>query len=261
MVFIVTWCKSEETFYGNSLVFETIRTGFPAARIFVLDNNSRPDLRARLAKLAEGVGATFLTPQGEAHHWQILDQIAMNEALESNSICFVDPDVIFWGPVEGWQFGEALVAGRLLPAFQDEYTGTATMPRLHTSLLFLPDIQALRQRIHAMRGGHFEFEPFRPFMGPMLGDWVRWDCAATLYGALKEKAHAFTDEQLDAYDHLFCGTHAAVVKAALNNPRYAEIHAEAASGGRNLRGIWREQEAHFRKRPLKDPSLRAKERA
>lgn len=254
-VFVVTWCKSEETYYGNSLVFESIRKGFPTAKVVVLDNNSEPALRERLAKLAAGVGATFIPMPREFQHWEILNQLALYERLDTNAVCFIDPDVIFWESVEDWTFGESLCAGRLLPAFQDEYTGTATMPRLHTSFLWLPDVAALRQRIAERRGGHFEFEPFRPFMGPMLGEWVRWDCAATLYGALKNRCHAFTEKQLDAYDHLFCGTHASIVKAAINNPRYAEIHAEAASGGRDLRGIWREQEAHFQSRPLK-PGLR-----
>ncbi|HEX3156707.1 MAG TPA: hypothetical protein VHV32_18910 [Candidatus Angelobacter sp.] len=256
-VFIVTWCKSEDTYYGNSLVFESIRTGFPTAKIVVLDNCSAPDMRARLGVLAREVGAEFIPLQRELHHWQILDWIALIEPVGADQICFVDPDIIFWEKVEAWQFGSALIAGRLIPAFQDEYTRSATMPRLHTSFLWLPQLQRLRERVRQIRGPHFEFEPFRPSMVPMMGEWLRWDASAALYGVLCEESHEFSERELNAYDHLFCGTHAAVVRDSIDNPRYRQIHEDVQSGVRSgLRGIWREQESHFNSRPIKNPAIR-----
>lgn len=62
----------------------------------------------------------------------------------------------------------------------------------------------------------------------------------------------FREEHLDAYDHLFYGSHLPVIDAVIGTAGFDPIRDghRAAAGGElgKLRGIWRAQEAFFANR-------------
>ena len=151
-----------------------------------------------------------------------------------------------------WDF-EALLAGRRIPRFACELTGCVTHPRAHTSFLWIPEVGALRDAIQALRARFFEFEPFRPAMFLLNNVWQRFDTAASLYAALPDRVHAFSVRELEAYDHLFCGTHLGMVAPTLH-PEYAarwkQMHQEVQANHLALKGAWKMQEDYFNSRAV-----------
>ena len=58
-VYILTWCDRLENLYGTTLVFKTLRVGFPTAEIHVVDNASLPAVRPLLRQYAQECNANF----------------------------------------------------------------------------------------------------------------------------------------------------------------------------------------------------------
>ena len=247
-VYITTWCRSEELLYGSTLVFDSLRTGFPDSDVVVVENASPRALRPPIEEAAARTGCAFFQLEEEESHWSLIESYVLGA---EGPIVVVDPDVVFWERIDGWDFGGALMAGRLLPDFADAYSRTFTLSRLHTSHLRFPNPQALRARIGAILKARFEAGSlFEPKMLPP--GWWRWDTAAPLYHALGEEAVAFTEAQLDGYDHLFCGSHLPLVLPSMDPASGAlmsDAHARAKTDAASLKGIWRPQRDYFASRP------------
>jgi hypothetical protein len=245
-IFIITWCRDLRQLYGSEMVFRTLRTGFPDDVVEVIDNDSLPTARRRLARLARRHGCRFRRIRATPHHDLLAGLIADREG----ELVFVDPDVVFWKRCDDLVF-DALLAGRRLPAFHDlTFTGrpSQAMPRLHTSFLWVPDAARLRTRIEQLMEEHPDFDPFRPYAFRQGESWIRFDSGASLYASLDPgETHAFTDAELDRFDHLFCGSHYPVIREYLSAAARElgdRLHTAVASGDLSaLRGAWRDQEA------------------
>lgn len=263
-IFILLYCRRPDLLYGTTLIFRTLRVGFPTARINIVDNASVEEVRPVLRELAAREGCEFVQLTAELQHHDFLAQVIGNS--DDEPLVFVDPDVVFWESCEGWQF-DGLAAGRLIPRFLDDYTGCVTEPRLHTSFLWIPRPAVFRQAMHSLKAWWFDFEPIRPLMffdsgcgwrrldtGATLGGWRRQDTGAALYAALPEKMVAFGPRELGAYDHLFVGSHIDLVTPALDSEkrgRALEIHRLAREGElSSLKGLWIEQDEFFRRRAV-----------
>lgn len=240
-VFIITWCDDERALYGSTLIFKTLRIGFPDAHVTVVDNGTDHRLRAPIIETAEAAGCDIELIEEPVPHWQLVERFAL---AGDEPVVFVDPDIMFWESVQGWDFGEALLAGRLISAMRG-VGGWCTLPRLHTSHLWIPRPSELRARIaeitqrYPVCGNLFEARMAPP-------GWLFWDTAAALYLALGNEAVAFSEAELDAYDHLFAGSHlnriVSIDERGETTPHLVRWHAAAREDYRSLRGIWREQE-------------------
>lgn len=275
-VVCVTCCTDLETLASATLIFHTIRVGFPAARVLILDNHSLLPAQRIMAREADRTHCVFV-PLGMASaprptHAACLHDCVLNDAvraqlgLEQGPLVFVDSDVIFWKSIEQWQFPGALLAGRYIPTMQVPFPTSAvesllTFPRLHTSLLWLPDVARLRAHIFATLATHDEWDPFAAFQCPSPTHarlWYRLDTAASLYAACRHDAISFTEDHLNAYDHVFHGSHAGALAHMTTRadvvPDYAWFirGMEAVRRGEYeaLRGMWREQEAYFQARSI-----------
>ena len=237
MIVIPTWCNDLEALYGSTLTFKTVRVGF-ADEVLVIDNGSIPEAQAAIRAAAEAIGARFIAEPVAVPHWALLRQILTTFDCP---LVICDPDLMFW---ERMSFPDALWAGRLIPGFYDEYTGCLTLPRLHTGLWRVPRPKVLMRVIEALEQRYWEANMLRPVMLPR---WVRYDTGAVLYAEIG--GLAFTESQLDCYDHLFAGSHLKHVYpafAAEDGRLMVEWHAKAKSGDiESLRGIWRQQEQYF----------------
>ncbi len=140
-----------------------------------------------------------------------------------------------------------------------------TFPRLHTSFLWLADVARLRARILATAAMHEEWDPFAAFQCPSPTHaqlWYRLDTAASLYAACRHDAISFTEDHLNAYDHVFHGSHAGTLAHmtsradAVQDYEWFVRGMEAVRQGEYgaLRGLWREQETYFQARSIGMPS-------
>jgi len=241
-VYIITYCTSPESLYGNLLTLGSIRTGFPGAEIIVVHNSVAKECRSQLAEAAEKVGAASRYVENVSHASIIL-QIMSSHYADEDSIVILDPDIIFWEDCSGWDFGGKL-AGRLLPRFFDEYSGCDTVERIHTSFLWVDNPRRLVNSLIAPAKKHFELKLVEPFMFRLDGKMLRYDTLAGLYHFLPSAMSPFTEEHLDCYDHIFCGTHKAAIKDTFSE--LTKVHEAVKKGNLgSLRGIWREQQRFF----------------
>ena len=257
-VTILTYCAHPALAYGTLLVFKTLRTGFPTARVVVYDNGSHPEVKKQIEQAAADVGAEFHAVQ--KHYANHYEWLLLHREIDSKQLVILDPDVIFWENVEGWQFGDALIAGRLIPGIGESVV--QVLPRLHPSLFWVPDWAALRQKI-------LERSPTWEFVGPDAenvkgGRHLIMDTLAPLYREFTAQSFAFGEAQLDCYDHLFNGSHLPVLD--MNQTSGFEAiragHEWAAVGDfASLRGIWRQQEAYFRSTERSTPLTGAQRQA
>ena len=241
-VYIITYCRDLDLLYGSTLVFDTLRIGFPESEVVVIDNASLPEARAVIRKAAHEAGALFEQVPTERKHHELLREIVRTAEVP---FAIVDPDVIFWSRFD--QLSSSLIEGRLIPTFRDPYTQCLTHERLHTSLLKIPDPHALRSAMDPC-GRYFEFDPIAPAMVHRNGVWERFDTMGGIYSVLKASCRAFTEADLDHYDHLFCGSHADRIAEALGDAAgaFSAMHQAARSNDlSSVKGVWREQQRFF----------------
>jgi hypothetical protein len=243
-VHILTYCKEQSLIYGTELIFRTLRAGFPNAHITVTDNTSIASARERVKSLSEENDCLFKEIQGRAlwHHDFIENTLRTyaDDPSVNASLIFLDPDLCLWHDCEGFAF-DGLIAGNLMGGFHDSITRTLTMPRLHTSFLWIPDPAALQNEIRKMRARHFDFEPFRPFSFRLRDIWYRYDTAAGLYMAMPDKVSIFADDHKACYDHIFSGSHInSLIPFYSDEVRelMQEVHSHARNGNLEaLKGI------------------------
>lgn len=214
------------------------------------DNASVPDAREVLRRRAVEAGCSFHQFAVEVLHHDFLKTCV---ATANGPVVICDPDIVFWDTVEDWEF-EQLVGGRRIPMFFDEYTQCVTLPRLHTSLLFIRDANRFRQVIGGIQRVRFDFDPFQPVMVRQGSQWLRYDCGSTLYHALPEDMQPFLTSHLDAYDHLFGGSDPEFLKTLVQSgdrETWQQWHDAAKHDVTKLKGIWVAQDAYFRSRAVK----------
>ncbi len=244
VVVILTTCRRMDLLYGSTLVFRTLRVGFPTAQVVVIDNASIADARPVIAKAAHDVGAIFIQHEVRELHAAIINQALWNSV---SPVVFVDTDVIFWKPCEDWKV-DGLLAGRWIPEFYLHFMRAMTPPRIHPSFAWLPDPAALRQEIQKISDCNLGFAPFAQVSLRTGEGWRFWDTMAGISTAISE-IQRFSEPQLDCYDHLFCGTIVDLVLPPMPDPwraKWAEIHWAAANGDiDSVRGCWKMQEEFF----------------
>jgi hypothetical protein len=251
-VFILTFCRDLEAFYGTSLIFKTLRVGFPNARICVVDNASLPEAQDRLSVLCKENDCAFsiIAEPGVQHH-EFIETTLRSEATTSTNdepIVFLDPDICLWKSCEDFSF-DGLIAGKKVGKFDDIITQTVTMPRIHSSFLWIENAKALFKEILRIKARRFDFLPFQPFSFTMDGNWYRYDTGAGLYAALPGKCSCFTDSHFDCYDHLYGGSHVDWLLHLYDDDCREIIlktHNLAKTNDINkLKGVWREQDRIF----------------
>jgi len=246
-VFILTFCRNLDLLYGTELIFKTLRVGFPTASVTIVDNASLPEARQRVEHLARESGCQFrqISDPNIEHH-EFLDRtIADAAAAGTRPLIFLDPDLCLWASCEDFEF-DALMAGKLIDAYEDDLYACVTMPRLHTSFLWIPGPRRLLGEIEKIRGKRFDFRPFLSFSVKLGDAWIRYDTGASLYAAIQNQTKRFTDAHLDRYDHIFCGSHLQLLEPRFNDKMREmtlQIHQLAKTGQLGaLKGIRHRQD-------------------
>jgi len=195
-VHLLATCNKPELVDAATLVFKTLRVGFPTAEINVWLNGDVLH-RAKIVDAAMKADCVVNESEPTIHHNWIKERLE----TETEPFWICDTDIIFHRSVEDWKCQTPLM-GAYVSKFHDKFTRCQTAPRLHTSLLrFDPvligqQLQRLQTSIRVSR-----FSPLVPLIDPvMLPPNTFFDTCALLYQAVG--GTKLTDVQLEAYEHL-----------------------------------------------------------
>lgn len=199
-VHILITCNKSKLLSAATLVFKTLRVGFPTAPITAW-LNGEPCNKDQIVDAAMKSGCELGLSPATIHHDWIKERL--KESTEPFWIC--DTDIIFHRSVEDWSVQSPLM-GAYTPRFHDRFTKCETAPRLHTSLLrFDPvligqQLQRLHNSIRVSR-----FSPLADLISPVVvPPNTFFDTCALLYQTVG--GTKFTDVQLEAYEHLHGAT-------------------------------------------------------
>lgn len=239
-----------ESLKGLTLVFKTLRIGFPTSSIKVWGNGLNSHAESELRRAASDCDV-YMTPRIAHDLW-----IARLLDVSDRPFWICDTDIVFHSPVEGFPVDGSALAGRYEPAFIEPWSKTNKVDRLHTSLLrfdpnmikgkvrewlgryhpkgfpFLPDVELIRQH----------YVPVGSKNAPLF-----YDTCAGLYQAIG--GLHFSDDQNKAFDHLHCGSYVRRMKGAV--PGLAEAHEAIYSGVVPAEKI-RESQSEFYRRHYAD---------
>lgn len=229
------------------LVFRTLRVGFPTAEVTVWGNGIAPRLAGVVADAAGKAGARFVNGPGTSHDVWVEGLLLVSG--EAFWIC--DTDVVLWQCVERWFEHHKRVgwAGRFEREFDEEWTNTIHVARLHTALMWLNpavlrgEMRAWMAKIPAPWGQSGQFPLVRQTFIPRRGGkTLFYDTCAGLYHALE--GTPFTEEQDAAFDHLHCATYADLISLKGLRESHLQIYEDIDLA----RGIRKRQDVYYAER-------------
>jgi hypothetical protein len=228
-VFILATIRNKETFPYTKLVFDSLRVGFPTARVNVHINDCSCRLKEEvdtIRKLCIGITNCYFGPMlhDEQHHYWIERLIKLND--KPFIIC--DTDMVFWENMESIFADispDTSIAGRFIPEFMDkEFSGCMTQPRIHTSLMYI-NPTLLKEKIALYDNQIFEsiFTPQANLYYPLVlpssvtrGEPLFFDTMALAYSIMEsDDVYMFGSRELNCYDHFNFGSISDIVLARM----------------------------------------------
>lgn len=252
---ILCTCRDREILRASTLVFDTLRTGFPTAHVTVYLNNI-PDKsceqeirdaceKAKVDRVIEIKNTTI--------HHVYLETLIMTE---EEPFVALDTDICFWSSCEEWAFHKPL-AGYLMPDFWNDFANCVDRTRLHGSHLWVRPGE-VREAIEKYRA-QFPVSPFNPpaslfypqyFPFLLKGKTLNffYDTCAMLYHAIG--GDAFEEKHKECYDHLHNGTISDIIAPKLKDCRLRETHFAIFENPKLAKGIWRESERYLNSKKM-----------
>jgi hypothetical protein len=204
--------RKPELIRAAMLTFATLRVGFPAARVNVWGNGLKRPEERMIEQACANVGASYSNLGATVHDEWI--ETLIHECFDPFWI--LDTDLVFFDKVEDWFAGtDTTFAGRWEPEFDEEWTGTRHMERLHTCCMYM-NPSKLRG---AMRSWMAQVPPpwghtaehllvrqhFVPLRASGRAETLFFDTTAGLWHA--GIGTKFTEAQDEAFEHLHCATY------------------------------------------------------
>lgn len=247
---ILVTCRSKEILRGSTLVFDSLKTGFPTAHVTVYLNNIQDEsCKQEIIKACEKAEVqNIIDLKSTTIHHAWIETLVMTE---NDPFFLLDTDVVFYESFEQFKFDTHL-AGALSPEWDDEFTKSITRSRLHTSLLYV-DPATVRGLVeeYLSQFPKTEFNPpanlFYPLQLPLRDRSYFHDTCSLLYHAIG--GAPFTPRQMDAYFHMHFGTCSDLVLPHLRNAKEMQQAREAVLSNPQLgRSAWRQQQAYYESR-------------
>lgn len=244
-VHILATCRNADIIRGTTLVFDTIRTGFPNAEIRVYENALPRFAQKPVRKACDKAGCMVVESKPTIHHEWIESLLA----TENEPFYICDTDVVFWKSFEGFTWPTAL-AGRFVPQFYDEFTNCITRARLHGSLLYIdPAMVKAGVSTWLSQFPKTDFNPpanlIHPLVIPSGSESYFHDTCCLLYQAIG--GSEFNEAHLDCYDHLNCGTISDLVAPHVTDLRMREAHFAVFENPLLAKGVWTSQDEYYRR--------------
>jgi len=246
-VHLLATVRQPDLLPAATLVFKTLRVGFPTVDVTVWVNG--PDHYTEIFRAGEKVGIKAFVELTTVHHKWVTYLIEHEQ--EPFWIC--DTDVVFFGNMEHFDFGNARLAGRYSPKFNCKFSRAFTMPRLHTCLMRI-EPEPLRAAV-ALYGGLFPDCYATP--RPTLEDLVFpryipdvehtrpsfYDTCGLLYHALG--GIKMQPKHMDCFEHLGSATLSDLVAKAYPEYRVRETHFSIFENPQLAKGLGKMQDRFY----------------
>jgi hypothetical protein len=254
-VFILATARKPELLPMATLVFKTLHIGFPHATVKVHYNGTdgADALEAvKNAAFTSRIDDTEVTAIDRTIHHKWIESLV---AKEQEPFWILDTDVIFYDRMQDEYPGQPL-AGCRIPEWRDEFSGSITRARLHTSLLYI-DPKLVVEKWTAFRKS-VPFTEFTPMANPIYPLVIAFKKQAFFYDTCSMLYHAiggqsFLEREKDKLCHFNFGTISDMVLPRLAPKvaadwltRQAEILSNPVLG----KGEWRSQLAFYEARPV-----------
>lgn len=201
-VYILTRCADINNLWASTMIFKTLRTGFPTAKVYVYDNCSCDEARKEIEAAARESSCDFA---GLTEPIEESDFLRETISKESGQVVFLDTDIYFWDNCEEYT-AEALVSGRYIPEYIDDIYNAIMYSRLHSSFLWIKDAKKLNEKISKLNETYPDLDPFNSYRIADNDLWYQYDIAARLYSVLdKDNFSSFDSDMLSKYESLYMG--------------------------------------------------------
>lgn len=250
-VHILATCRKSELLRATTLVFDTIRTGFPTAKIEVDWNGSDSSREiSQTCQAATTARATFTVFDRRTHHEWVAQLI--REEQEPFWIC--DTDVVFWYNMEKFCFDGTPLAGRYVPQFKCNFANAITKPRFHTCLLYIdPKIVKkvvgtfgeLSQDVYCLPRPTIEDLVFPRYIPDIKGMRYFYDTTSLLFQCVS--GVPFNKDELNSFDHLNSATLSDLVAPCYPEYRMRETHFAIFENPQLAKGSWKLQDEFYAK--------------
>lgn len=236
------------SFDACTLVFNTLRTGFPTAKIHVdINGMCSPEHTVAIEEKAQRADC-FTKRLVKTVHLGDWIRNAVEGHIFDWPLVILDADTVFWKSVEDWQFKpETLLAGYYNPQMWNDFAKCVSVARLHTSCLWFPNVSELRAQIvkaypqsHGKAGEYCPCDPFMPAVRFTSGQAFYWDCCANLYQMLgPSRCERFGPEQKECFDHLNSASFYDVMMERMDDNRGFHVaHTHLVKQPELMRNLW-----------------------
>ena len=247
---ILVSITDDNRFDAQTLCFDTVRTGFPTARICV-DINGHPSHKRLLAQQKAEHAGCFVNQLIEVvHHADWIRNCVEGHAPSQGTLVICDADTLFWKSCEDWWFPSGtLLAGYRVPRIFNDFARCISVERIHTSMMVIPDavmLTSLLKQIYRPAGeqcGEYcPCDPYMPAVRFINGEPIFWDSCANLYQMLSKFPGAtcgLGTGQFACFDHLNSASFYDVMAARMDDPSgFKFAHNELVKTPEKLRGLW-----------------------
>jgi hypothetical protein len=247
-VYILVTVPDPQFYDACTLVFDSLRVGFPTATVRVKINGLRTphSLHDKIFCRAFNAGAeVHIESDRILHHadW-IRTTLEDHAEYEAGPCVILDADVAFWSSCEGWKF-DTLLAGYHVPLMWNDFSQCISFERLHTSFLYVRDAGELFARIETAYpnaqkrdGDYCPFDAFMPRVEFIHGIPFFYDSTAALYAAIG--GTHFGEEHKACFTHLNSASFYETMHERLENKvGFENLHKVYATDPQKyLRGWW-----------------------
>jgi hypothetical protein len=232
-----------------TLVLDSIRTGFPTANLSIWFNNmaNGKDIAPYVEKLGTDDDKYWVTVcPVRWHHARWIEMIVRNhhrDGEEKEPCIIIDGDMIFWESVEDYVVqSEALYAGMYVPMIFNDFARVVSMPRIHTSFMWIPDTDKLLDKVTEMypysdqpHGNYCPLDPFGPRVSYINHFPIFWDTCSTLYNMAG--GQHFDAQMLSKYEHLNSASFYDIMLERLDNKKgFEALHSHYVKNPDLLKG-------------------------
>ena len=239
-VFIITRCTDLSCRKSATLVFDTIRVGFPAYKIVCFYLGDFTEVKNEIVDRCAKLNIELKDSPIFLYNNQVIEYLVQSQ---DDPFIVVDSDVVFHKNL-GWYKPTKNIAGRYIPKYYEDFVKAVSEERLHTSLMYFSNIPELRKQIEESfvqkcNGSFTPYNVFSPVVVKSNGQSIFYDSCSILYGAIG--GEAFDKNVLDCYDHLFAGSFYKELKRPDLDRVFDSVFADAS----NIKDIYRSQNKYW----------------